>query len=137
MPKKFSTLGGGLLLATLASAALAQAPPIPPLPPLEIRIATAAPPSPRREVVRARPGPQFDWVEGAWHWEDGWVWIPGRWIVRPTVEAKWVRASYAKVDGGWKYVPPHWSHQKVIVVKRKAVPPGHAKAKGKGHKKHS
>lgn len=135
MFSRFPHAIGGLFLTFLASEALGQLPPPPPLPPLEIRIATAAPPPLRREVVLARPGPQFLWVSGAWHWEDEWVWIPGRWIVRPVREAKWVRASYVKVRGGWKYVPPHWSHQKVIVVKKKSIAPGHVKAKGKGHKK--
>lgn len=134
MRGRFSTATATLALALLFSQEAASQVP-PPLPSLEIRIATAAPPPLRREVIVARPGPQFVWVAGGWHWADEWVWMPGRWIVRPAADANWVRASYVKVDGGWRYMPPHWSHQKLIVVKAKKVPPGHAKGKGKGHKK--
>ena len=53
----------------------------------------AAPPPPRIERVRVRPG--HVWAPGCWRWERArYVWMPGRWIVaRP----------------GWRYVPARWA----------------------------
>ena len=86
-----------------------------PLPGLEIRIAHSAPPKARSEHRPGRPGRDYVWVDGFWHWEGSrWGWIPGRWD-RPTEHgAKWVKARYAREGSVWRYEPAHWSHQHLI-----------------------
>ena len=91
------------------------APPIPPLPGLEIRIGRQAPPRPRFERRMVRPSRDAVWVSGSWDWQgDTWVWIPGRWVVPEVRRARWIPARYVREYGGWRYVPGHWSNQRVI-----------------------
>ncbi len=105
------------LAAVVSAPLLAQLPPPPPPPPLpglEIRIGRVAPPHFRRERRTVRPGRGYVWIQGSWDWQgDNWVWIPGRWVL-PEGRAHWVRARYVRQYGGWRYVPGHWSNQRVI-----------------------
>jgi WXXGXW repeat (2 copies) len=130
----------GLLFAAVASTAAAQVPPPPPPLPDEVRpvIVAVAPPAVRVErITVARPGPTYVWARGYWDWDgDSWTWVPGRWAVAPVARATWVPAQYVRVSEGYRYVPAHWSSQRVVSVETgrgKAV--GHSKAKGKGHAK--
>jgi len=86
-----------------------------PLPGLEIHVAHTAPPSLRREQRPSRPGREFTWVQGFWHWQgNDWAWIPGRWDRPNDRGSRWVQARYAREGGGWRYEPGHWSNQRVI-----------------------
>jgi len=40
-----------------------------------------SPPAPE-EVIPVAPGPDYYWAPGYWGWNDGWVWIGGRWCIR-------------------------------------------------------
>jgi WXXGXW repeat (2 copies) len=129
----------GLLFCAVTSGAAGQVPPPPPLPD-EIRpvIVEIAPPAVRVERMIARPGPSHVWARGYWDWDGrSWMWVPGRWAVAPVARATWVPAQYVRVSNGFRYVPAHWSSQRVVSVggagQGKAL--GHAKAKGKGHAK--
>jgi hypothetical protein len=53
----------------------------------------------------------------------------------PVAGATWVGPRYSRVSTGWRYVPAHWSSQRVVTVERvgKGRAPGHVKGKGKGH----
>ena len=85
-----------------------------PLPGLEIHVGHTAPPRLRSERRPHRPGRDFVWIPGFWHWQDGdWVWVGGRWN-RPDGRARWVRARYAREGSVWRYEPGHWSNQRVI-----------------------
>jgi WXXGXW repeat (2 copies) len=96
-------------------AQLPPPPPIPPLPNLEIRIGRQAPPRIRRERRTVRPSRDAVWVAGSWDWQgDNWVWIPGRWVVPEGRHARWIGPRYVREYGGWRYVPGHWSNQRVI-----------------------
>ena len=56
------------------------------------------PPTPRYEVVTVCPGPEQVWVPGCYEWQrGGWVWIGGRWALRPHRGAVWLA--------------PHWEHR--------------------------
>jgi hypothetical protein len=103
-------------LAAVVSAPLfAQLPPPPPLPGLEIRIGRQAPPRPRRERRMVRPSRDAVWVNGSWDWQrDNWVWIPGRWAVPEERHARWIGPRYVRIAGGYRYVPGHWSNQRVV-----------------------
>ena len=107
-------------LAAVVSAPLfAQLPPPPPIPPLpgslEIRIGRQAPPRVRYERRYARPSRDAVWVRGFWDWQgDNWVWIPGRWTVPEGRQARWIGPRYVREYGGYRYVPGHWSTQRVV-----------------------
>ena len=133
-----------VVLASLAAFAEAQLPrppePIPPPLPDEIRpaIVAVAPPAPRVDVVVVRPDPAHVWARGYWDWSgESWAWVPGRWVRAPAAGARWVPAQYSRVSTGWRYVPSHWSNQRVVAVEEvgRGGAVGHAKAKGKGHRK--
>jgi len=110
------------LAAVVSAPLLAQLPPPPPPPPmpplpgnLEIRIGRQAPPRVRYERRYARPSRDAVWVRGFWDWQgDNWVWIPGRWIVPEERRARWVGPRYVRFAGGYRYVPGHWSNQRVV-----------------------
>jgi hypothetical protein len=90
-------------------------PPPPPLPDLHVRVVHEAPPPVRHEVVVARPSHRHVWVRGYWdHDGHAWTWRSGRWIEPPRHHAHWVSAHYRRVHGGWRYVPAHWSYERVI-----------------------
>jgi hypothetical protein len=82
--------------------------------PVHIRIATQAPP--RAQYERRGPRPHRDavWIKGYWHWDDRWVWTPGRWEQRRDRHARWIDARYRREGSAWRYEPAHWSNQEVV-----------------------
>jgi hypothetical protein len=91
-----------------------------PLPVVEAQLVAVAPPAPRREVVvlSSPPGPRHVWAAGSWDFRRGsWVWIAGRWARRPASDARWIPAEYVRAAGRWRYVPAHWSTQRVVVAR--------------------
>ena len=107
-----------VLLASLT--AIVSAPvfaqlPLPPLPGLEIRIGTQPPPRIRRERRLRRTSRSAVWVAGFWDWQgNDWVWVPGRWVVPERRHARWIGPRYVREYGVVRYVPGHWSYQRVI-----------------------
>ena len=72
-------------------------------------IVPQAPPSAQIEVVPVAPGPDYCWVPGYWYWGGrGWLWIGGRWTVRPWHGAIWVGGGWARGRGGWHWHGGHW-----------------------------
>ena len=72
-------------------------------------VATQAPPAPQVEVVPVAPGPDYDWVPGYWYWGGTtWVWLGGRWTVRPWHGAVWVRGGWYRHGRGWAWHGGHW-----------------------------
>jgi YXWGXW repeat-containing protein len=117
---RFKTLQRAILAATvlggLAAPALPQIPFPPPLPGLDVRITVGRPPEPRHERRGPRPGHDFVWVSGFWHWDGGrWDWVPGRWERPAAPSAYWIAPKYIHSEGGYIYEPGHWSNQTVIV----------------------
>ena len=86
-----------------------------PLPGLEIHVANNAPPALRHEHKPSRPGSDYLWVQGFWHWHgSGWDWVPGRWD-RPDVHGvRWVKTRYVREGGSYVYQPGHWSNQRLV-----------------------
>ena len=122
----FTLSAAFLVLATgvlFAGTAIAQ--PQPPMPPgmpappmlgdLHVRIVPQAPPARQHEVRTARPDRNSVWQGGYWHHTGtDWSWNNGRWSDRPQARARWIAPRYQKVRGGVRYIPGHWSHEKVI-----------------------
>lgn len=82
---------------------------------LHVRIVPQARPQRRREVRSERPGPRYVWIKGDWHHTgQEWSWSDGRWSEPPQRRARWIAPRYQKVRGGYRYVPGHWSHQRLI-----------------------
>jgi hypothetical protein len=64
-----------------------------------------APPPLRAEVRSAPPGSDYVWVRGFWTYADGhYVWVPGRYELRPRAEATWVDGYWEHTTTGWVYV---------------------------------
>jgi hypothetical protein len=59
-------------------------------------LAPGAPPQPQQEIIIASPGPGYAWTAGYWHWQNGWIWIPGQWVLPPRPGLRWFG--------------PHWEH---------------------------
>ncbi|HKC23724.1 MAG TPA: hypothetical protein VKF32_03230 [Thermoanaerobaculia bacterium] len=88
-----------------------------PLPVVRAELVPSQPPSPVRDVILSSAGPGAGWerIPGSWHWiSSKWIWVPARWQRRPASAARWVPAEYARLDGRWRYVPGHWSLQRVV-----------------------
>jgi hypothetical protein len=118
-------LSVALIGAVGVAAGSASAQPMPPPPPgmpappmmgdLHVRIVQTAPPERRHEVRSDRPDSSHTWVKGYWHHSgQEWAWSDGRWAQPPARHAHWVGARYQKYHGQTRYIPGHWSNQKVI-----------------------
>jgi hypothetical protein len=72
------------------------------------------PPPPRSYYVPARPGPDYEWVEGYWFPEAGrWHWHDGYWTRPPYGGAYWVQPYYLNghyVGGYWDGRHGHVEH---------------------------
>jgi len=68
-------------------------------------------------VETSRPSNDYVWVAGYWDWRPtGWEWAAGRWEKPPAAQVRWVAAEYGHAEGGVRYIPGHWSSQKVYEV---------------------
>jgi hypothetical protein len=73
------------------------------------QVITETPPSPRPEVSGVAPGTAYYWVAGYWAYrERQWVWVPGRWELRPRPNAVWAPGHWNKTPEGWVWRPGHW-----------------------------
>ena len=103
---KRSIIAKALLIAVslplLAGCVVYQQPP----PPGPV-VAEDSPPPPQVDVVPVAPGPLdvWFWVPGAWKWHGRWVWVGGRWSVRPHPGAVWVGGGW-----GWHGHRRVWAH---------------------------
>jgi hypothetical protein len=69
----------------------------------------APPPPPVVEVVGVAPGPRHVWIAGYHRWDGrAYVWVPGRWVVRPRARTVWVAGHWAQHRRGWYWVRGHW-----------------------------
>jgi hypothetical protein len=67
------------------------------------------PPRPPREVIVARPGPNYVWTPGYYRWSGNrYVWAPGAWVVPPHRHARWVPGYWARRHGGYVWVDGRW-----------------------------
>lgn len=90
-------VAAGLLLGLsgcVVATPVASYPPVPPA---------------RAEYIPPAPGGRSEWVAGHWRWNGSrYVWIPGRYLVRPVAYTHWVPEHWANRGGAWMWVPGHW-----------------------------
>jgi len=113
---RLSMAAGALILT-----AGAVADPVGALPSVKAEMVPTQPPLPRREVRVDVGAPAAGWdrTGGCWHWRQGtWVWLSPRWERRPALNVRWVPPEYLRQDGRWRYVPGHWSSQRVVLPAR-------------------
>lgn len=85
------------------------------MPDLHVRIVPNGPPERRHEIRTGRAEPNHVWVGGYWHHTgQDWVWNDGGWVVRPSRHVRWIPPRYQRVRGGYRYIPGHWSNQRLI-----------------------
>lgn len=94
-------------LATLALATLAACGPPPPPGVVWVR---TAPPTIQVEAIATAPGTGYVWVPGYHHWNGStYVWVTGRWELRPRPRAIWVPGHWRHHRGhGWYWVEGYW-----------------------------
>jgi hypothetical protein len=67
------------------------------------------PPPLRREVVIARPGPDYFWVRGHWGYAGGrWVWAPGRWLRPDRPHRRWAQGHWVHNRHGYYWNEGRW-----------------------------
>jgi hypothetical protein len=72
-------------------------------------VVSQAPPAMPQETVIVSPGPDYYWCPGEWSWSGvTWVWLPGRYVVRPYHGAVWVGARWERGPHGWYRVSGRW-----------------------------
>ena len=67
-----------------------------------------SPPAARAEVVPASPGAGYYWVPGYWTWNGTWVWVSGRYAIRPAHAAVWVPGHWGRHGRGYIWVGGYW-----------------------------
>jgi hypothetical protein len=71
-------------------------------------VVTRAPPRPNIEVVGRSPDPNYVWAPGAWEWHGRWVWVSGKWALRPHPNATWAPGHWTQRDYGWVWIHGYW-----------------------------
>jgi len=66
------------------------------------------PPPPRAEVQLPPPAPTSIWVPGYWTWNNGWVWVQGRWEQPPEHRVTWVPGQWVQQGNAWVWRPGYW-----------------------------
>ena len=80
-----------------------------PSPGVEIVVASAPPP-PRQEVIYARPGRDYVWVNGYWSWRGGrHVWIAGHYELPPRGQRVWIEPRWERRGGSHIFIEGRWS----------------------------
>jgi hypothetical protein len=73
-------------------------------------VSVSGPPPRRAEVVHARPGPEYVWIEGNWAWSGGgYVWMAGHYDRRPQGSRGWEQGRWKRHGrDGWYWSPGRW-----------------------------
>jgi hypothetical protein len=77
-------------------------------PPPNGSTAVQPPNSTPTEAIPASPGPSYYWVPGYWSWNGAWVWVGGRWTLRPWPSAVWVSGHWGRYGHRYVWVGGYW-----------------------------
>jgi len=90
--------------------------------PYAVVSAPTPPPVPQTDVFVAAPGPNYAWTAGYWNWNGAaWVWLPGRWVIRPWHGAVWVGGFWDYHHGRGHWIAGHWRQIAISRPWRKAA----------------
>jgi hypothetical protein len=79
-----------------------------PAPGTEI-VVPEAPPRLKHEVIPAPTSADQVWIPGFWMSNQGrWMWVPGRYELRPRPGAEYEFGRWTTTDRGYVYIPGHW-----------------------------
>ncbi|MFI5181397.1 MAG: YXWGXW repeat-containing protein [Thermoanaerobaculia bacterium] len=68
-----------------------------------------APPPPMVETIGVAPGAGYVWIGGHHAWRgEAYVWVPGRWELRPHEHDRWVPGRWRHNREGWFWVEGRW-----------------------------
>lgn len=68
-----------------------------------------APPPPRVERRKVRPGPDYVWVNGYWLYRGGrHVWVAGHWTTPPRGHHVWIEPRWERRPGGYVFIEGRW-----------------------------
>jgi YXWGXW repeat-containing protein len=99
-----------------------------------------APPAVRVEAIPRAPSPRHVWIAGYWTHSGGrYVWVGGRYVVRPRPGAVWVAARWRPHNGQYVFEPGRWSTGPQAgpePVVAKAPPPAQPQPTQKEHHAH-
>ncbi|HZL42679.1 MAG TPA: hypothetical protein VFD66_05315 [Verrucomicrobiae bacterium] len=71
-------------------------------------VVTHSPPRPNIEVVGRSSDPNYVWAPGAWEWHGRWVWVSGKWTLRPHPDAMWSPGHWVQQEYGWVWIHGYW-----------------------------
>ena len=77
-------------------------------PPQTVVVANSAPPPAPVEVIPIAPGPTYVWAPGYYAWNGGWVWVGGRYVVRPRPGVVWVGGHWGRHGRGYVWIGGGW-----------------------------
>ena len=67
------------------------------------------PPPPREEIINTAPTVSTTWEPGYWTYANwSWVWVQGRWHVRPKTDAVWLPGHWDRTPRGWVWKSGRW-----------------------------
>ena len=78
-----------------------------------LAVVAVAPPPLREEVIPVLPPERRSveyWHPGHWRWNGReYVWVPGRYVVRPRPAAVWVAPRWERRGSGWVFIEGRWT----------------------------
>ncbi len=97
-------------VSTLAALALTFVTACPPPPPPGTVWVRTSPPAVQVEAIGTAPGIDYIWIPGHHHWNGtSYLWVGGRWELRPRGRAHWVPGHWRHRRGyGWYWVEGYW-----------------------------
>jgi hypothetical protein len=91
---------------TTSQALLAQ--PVQVLNPPASVVAPGAPPPTKIEDVPIAPNGDYVWTPGYWAWNGTWVWVSGRYTLRPYPTARWTPGHWERRDRRYFWIEGRW-----------------------------
>jgi hypothetical protein len=80
-----------------------------PVPVVSMTYVDREPPPANDESLPEPPRGDYVWCDGYWRWDArAYVWVPGRYVLRPHPRAVWVGGHWVRHERGWYWTEGHW-----------------------------